>query len=163
VLGERLAVGHLGLADGGVDVELAQHAVDQHLEVQLAHARDEGLARLLVGLHDEGGVLLGEGVEGLAHLVLVGLGLGLDRNLDDRLGELRFSKMIGSFSSEIVSPVRVFLRPMPTAMSPADTKSRSSRLLACMRRMRPTRSFWPVRLLSTLSPLFRCPSRPGSR
>ena len=65
--------------------------------------------------------------------------------------------MIGFFSSEMVSPVRVFLRPMPTAMSPADTKSRSSRLLACMSRMRPTRSLEPVRLLRTLSPLCSVP------
>ena len=36
--GDRLAVRDLRLADVGVDVELAHHAVDEHLEVQLAHA-----------------------------------------------------------------------------------------------------------------------------
>ena len=34
---DRLAVGDLGAADVGVDVELAQEAIDDHLEVQLAH------------------------------------------------------------------------------------------------------------------------------
>ena len=37
-LRDRLAVRDLRLADVGVDVELAHHPVDEHLEVQLAHA-----------------------------------------------------------------------------------------------------------------------------
>src|SRR5207248_544527 len=41
---DGLAVGHLRAADVGLDRELALHAVDQHLEVQLAHAGDDGLA-----------------------------------------------------------------------------------------------------------------------
>ena len=87
-LADGLPVGHLGLAHVGVDPELAQHPVDQHLEVELAHARDDGLAGLLVGVDPEGRVLLGQGLEGLGQLVLVVLGLGLDGHVDDRLGEL---------------------------------------------------------------------------
>ena len=87
-LGDRLAVGHLRLADGGVHLELAEHAVDDHLEVELAHPGDDGLAGLLVGADLEGRVLLGQAEEGLAHLVLVDLGLGLHRDVDDGLGEL---------------------------------------------------------------------------
>ena len=86
-LADGLAVGHLGLADVGVHAELAEHPVDQHLEVELAHPRDHRLAGLLVGVDPERRVLLGERVEGLGQLVLVGLGLGLDRDVDDRLGE----------------------------------------------------------------------------
>jgi hypothetical protein len=48
-LRDRLAVGDLRLADVGLDLELALHAVDEHLEVQLAHAGDDRLAGLLVG------------------------------------------------------------------------------------------------------------------
>jgi hypothetical protein len=44
VLRDGLAVGHLRLADVGLDAELALHAVDDDLEVQLAHAGDDGLA-----------------------------------------------------------------------------------------------------------------------
>ena len=82
-----LAVGHLRAADGGLDVELAAHAVDDDLEVQLAHAGDDGLAGLLVGAHLEGGVLLRQAGEGHAHLLLVDLGLRLDRDVHDRVGE----------------------------------------------------------------------------
>ncbi len=56
--------------------------------MQFAHAGDDGLAALLVGLDAEGRILGGETVERQAHLFLVALGLGLDRDLDDRLGEL---------------------------------------------------------------------------
>ncbi len=71
LLANRLAVGHLGLAHVGVHVELAEHPVDQDLEVELAHAGDDRLPGLLVGLDAEGGVLLGQREEGLAQFVLV--------------------------------------------------------------------------------------------
>ena len=48
-LADRLAVGDLRAADVRVDVELAHQAVDDDLEVQLAHAGDERLPGLLVG------------------------------------------------------------------------------------------------------------------
>ena len=82
-----LAVGDLRAPDVGLDAELALHAVDEHLEVQLAHARDLGLAGLFVGAHLEGRVLLGEAAERDRHLLLVDLRLRLDGDLDDRLGE----------------------------------------------------------------------------
>ena len=87
-LGDGLAVGHLRLADGGLDVELAHHPVDEHLEVQLAHAGDDRLAGLLVGAHAERRVLVGQRLERLAELVLVALRLRLDGDVDHRLGEL---------------------------------------------------------------------------
>ena len=57
---DGLAVGDLRLADVRLDLELALHAVDDDLEVQLAHAGDDGLPRLLVGADAERGVFLGE-------------------------------------------------------------------------------------------------------
>src|SRR6185369_8095046 len=52
-LADRFAIGHLGLAHVGLDAELTPHAVDDDLQVQLAHAGDDGLARFLVGLDAE--------------------------------------------------------------------------------------------------------------
>src|SRR5262249_7051288 len=69
-----LAVGNLRPADGGLDLELTLHAVDEHLEVQLAHAGDHGLAGLLVGPDVESRVLLGKTRERRGHLLLVDLG-----------------------------------------------------------------------------------------
>src|SRR5690606_33990451 len=76
--GEGLLVGDLGPPDVGLNLELPQQPVDDDLQVQLAHALDDRLARLLVGVDAEGRVFLGQLAQGLAHLVLVGLGLRLD-------------------------------------------------------------------------------------
>lgn len=87
-LADRLAVRDLRLADVRLDAELALHAVDEHLEVKLAHTTDDGLAGLLVGVHLEGRVLLGEALDGDTQLLLVTLGLGLDGDLNDRRREV---------------------------------------------------------------------------
>ena len=61
----------------------------QHLWNHLANLHgDDGLAGLLIGVGLEGGVLLGQLGQGDAHLLVAGLGLGLDGHADDRLGEL---------------------------------------------------------------------------
>src|SRR5690606_21750700 len=73
--GDGLAVGDLRLADGGLHRELAHHPVDEHLEVQLAHAGDDGLASLVIGAHAERRVFVGQRLERLAELVLIALGL----------------------------------------------------------------------------------------
>src|SRR5581483_833404 len=84
----RLAVRHLRLADVRLDAELALHAVDDNFEMQLAHAGDDGLPGLFVGADAEGRIFLRETLQGDAHLLLIGLGLRLDRLRNDRLGEL---------------------------------------------------------------------------
>src|SRR4051812_12378127 len=84
---DRLAVRHLRLADVRLDLELPLHAVDEDVEVELAHALDDGLAGLLVLLGAERRVLFGQLLDRGAELLLVGLRLGLDGDLDDRLRE----------------------------------------------------------------------------
>src|SRR3546814_1439849 len=86
-LRERFAVRHLRRADVRFDLELALHAIDEDVEVKLAHALDDRLARFMVGRHAERGILGGQTVERDTHTFLVGLGLRLHRQLDDRLGE----------------------------------------------------------------------------
>src|ERR671916_209799 len=86
-LADRLAVGDLRLADVGLDLELAPHAVDEDLQVQLAHAGDDRLTGLLVEADLEGRVFLGQLLDGRAQLLLVALGLRLDGDRDDRRGE----------------------------------------------------------------------------
>ena len=85
---ERFTIGHLRGANVRFDLELALHPIDEDVEVKLAHALDDRLARFMVGRHAEAGILGGQAVERDAHLFLVGLGLRLDAELDDRIGEL---------------------------------------------------------------------------
>src|SRR5437588_3890878 len=59
-LADRLAIRNLGLADVGLHLELAQEAVDDDLQVELAHPVDQGLRGLLVAGHAERRILEGE-------------------------------------------------------------------------------------------------------
>ena len=84
---DRLAIRDLRLADVGGDAELAHHAVDDDLEVQLAHPADDGLVRFRVRVDLERRVFLHELRERDAHLFLIDFRLRLDGDGDDRLGE----------------------------------------------------------------------------
>src|SRR6202007_2084599 len=86
-LANRLAEGHLRLAHIGVDLVLALHAVHKNFEVQLTHAANDRLARILVRTNLERGIFIGQLRQRDTHLLLIGLGLWLDRNRDNRLGE----------------------------------------------------------------------------
>ncbi len=69
--------------------------VDLDVEMKFAHALDDGLAGLRVGRDTERRIFGGELVQRHAHLLLVGLGLGLDRHLDDRIRKLHLLKNDG--------------------------------------------------------------------
>ena len=84
---QRLAIGDLRRADVGVDLVGTAQDVDLDVEVQFAHALEAGLAGLVVGRDAEGRILSGETLQREAQLLLVGLGLRLNGDLDDRLGE----------------------------------------------------------------------------
>src|SRR5205085_10254666 len=73
----RLLVSDLRLALVGVDAELAQQAVNDDLKVELAHALDDRLPRLLVRVDLEGRVFLRQSLQRHAELFLVDLRLGL--------------------------------------------------------------------------------------
>ena len=85
---DRFAIRHLRLADIGVDLELAQHPVNDNLQMQLAHPGDQRLRGLLVDADAERRIFFGQLLQRLAELLLIGLGLGLDRDLDNRIGKL---------------------------------------------------------------------------
>src|SRR5581483_9522706 len=85
---ERLLVRDLRLADRRLDVELALQAVDDDVEVQLAHAGDDDLAGLQVGLHVERRILRAQLLQPDDELLLIRFGLRFDRERDDRRGEV---------------------------------------------------------------------------
>src|SRR5690606_34584686 len=86
--GEALAIRHLRCTNVGLNLELAPHAIDEDVEVKLAHALDDRLARFMVGRDAERRILGSQARQGNAHLLLVGFGLRLHRQLDDRIRKL---------------------------------------------------------------------------
>ena len=86
-LADGLAISNLGLADLAVHFEFAEHAVNDDLQVKLAHAGDDALASLLVGVDPESRILFSQLLESNAHLLLVVLGSRLNRNGDNRIRE----------------------------------------------------------------------------
>jgi len=87
LLGDGFAVGDAGLADLDVDLHVADEFGADDVEVELAHAGDDGLAGLVVELGAEAGVLAPDDAQGLGEAALVLAGLGLDGHGDDGLGE----------------------------------------------------------------------------
>ena len=86
-LADGLTVGNHRVTHVGLDLELATHTVDDDVEVELTHTTDDGLAGLGVELDGERRVLFRQLLDGDAHLLLVGLRLGLDGDLDNGGGE----------------------------------------------------------------------------
>ena len=85
---EPLAIGDLRGADIGVNLIGATQDIDLDVEVELAHALEDGLARFLIGRDAEGRVLGRELRQRDTELFLVGLRLRLDCDFDHRLREL---------------------------------------------------------------------------
>src|SRR4029079_16593312 len=84
----RLAVGNLRLALGCLDSEFSVQSIHDDLEVELTHSGNDRLARLSVCEDSESRVFLRQSEQGSTELLLVGLRLRLDGDLDNRLGEL---------------------------------------------------------------------------
>src|SRR5438034_6979014 len=87
VLANGLAIRHLRLADIGLNGELPHHAINNYLEMQFAHAADDGLTAVWVSMNFEGRIFLGQFRKRHAHFFLIALGLWLDRHRDYRCRE----------------------------------------------------------------------------
>src|SRR5579883_2052306 len=84
---DSLPVGDLGLADVRLNPELPEEAIHDHLQVQLAHARDDRLPGLGVSSDAEGRILFSQTGQSDPHFILIGLGLGFNSLGDNRLWE----------------------------------------------------------------------------
>ena len=85
---DGLTVSNLRCTHVCFNLELTQQTVNDDLQVQLAHTGDDGLTGLFVSVGLEGRILFGQLCQRDAHLLVAGLGLRLDGNADNRLGEL---------------------------------------------------------------------------
>ena len=86
-LRDRLAIGYLRLADVCLNLKFTQHTVNDNLQMQLAHAGDDRLARFLIRIAAEGRIFLRKLSKRNAHFLLTGLRLGLDSHTNNRLWE----------------------------------------------------------------------------
>ena len=73
-----LAVRNLRRAYVRLNLKLAQKSVNDNIKVQLAHARNNGLTGLLVGVGLKGGVLFGKLNQRQSHFFLTRLCFRLD-------------------------------------------------------------------------------------
>ena len=84
---DGLAVRDAYLFGLDLDAEFPRQALERDGEVGLAHAAEQRLVRLGVALDPEHRVFLLQPVQRVGELVLVGLGLGVDRHREQRFGQ----------------------------------------------------------------------------
>ena len=82
-LADRFFVRNLRTPDVRFDLEFTLHAVDDNFEMKFAHSADDRLAGFFIGRDAECRIFFRKLLHRLAHLLLVGLRLRLDRLVDD--------------------------------------------------------------------------------
>src|SRR5262249_3154752 len=87
MLANRLAIGHLRFANVRFHLVLANHAVNDDLQVKLTHAADDGLSRIGISVNLKGRIFLSKTAKRHAHFFLVALGLGFNCYRNYRLGK----------------------------------------------------------------------------
>ena len=85
---DGLLVCHLGSSLVAFNIELSLKTVNKNFKMQLTHAADDCLSAVRIGLHPEGGILLGKLTECVAQTVNVSLCLRFDGDPDNRFREL---------------------------------------------------------------------------
>ena len=93
--GDGLAVYHLWFAHLGRHPKLFHEPPGDNIQVQLAHAPEYGLRRLLVKLDVEGGVFAGESLQCQGEFLLVPHGAGFDGDRNDRFGKFNCFELDG--------------------------------------------------------------------
>src|SRR5208282_1638586 len=84
MLPNGLAIRDLRLADVRLNLVFAHHAVDDDFEMQLAHAADDRLPAIRIGVNFKSRIFLCQPRQRHTHLFLIGLGLRFDRNRNYR-------------------------------------------------------------------------------
>src|ERR1700739_444855 len=83
----RFAISDLRPPDACLHAEFAQHTIHNNFKVQFAHAGNQSLSGVRVGVYAEGGIFLRKLLKGVAELILIRLGLRLDGYRNDRSRE----------------------------------------------------------------------------
>ena len=140
-LQNRLAIGHLRAAHVRLHAELAHHAVDDNFQMQLAHAGNQRLARIVHRCERGRWDLPAPACRARCPFFPGPLwSWARSRRKSPASGNRCFRERWAFLRRHSVSPVVTFFRPTHAAISPASIDSISSRLFACMRSRRPMRS-----------------------
>ena len=86
-LGDGFSVRNLRITDVGFHFEFPQQTVYDDIQMQFAHAGDDGLPGFLIGIRTERRVLFCQFAQRNGHLFLSGFGLGLNGYLNNRFRE----------------------------------------------------------------------------
>src|ERR1700731_3870485 len=116
--GDCFPIRDLRFARVRVHFEFAEHAVANDFQMQLAHAGDDGLAGVFVGVNLEGRIFLGQtrrrpALFSWSTFVFGSIAIEMTGS-----GNVGGSSRIGWSSSQSVSPVVMFLMPTIAAISP---------------------------------------------
>src|SRR5579859_1264123 len=84
VLADRFAISDLRTPDSRLHAKLAHHAIHNDLKVQFAHAGNQSLSGVGIGVYPKSGIFLRKLLERVAELILIRFGLRLDGHRDDR-------------------------------------------------------------------------------
>jgi len=155
---------HLRLADVGLDIEFALHAIDDDLKVQLTHSGDDRLAGFLIRMHAEGGSSFARRCSATPIFSWSTLVFGSTATEMTGTGKIHLLKRNDLLKVAQRVAVKTSFKPTAAAMSPARTSLISVRSLACICRSRPMRSFLPlVGHVNGIAPSSTCRSTRGRR
>ena len=87
---DGFTVSNLRFAYGAVYVKFTSHTIDNDVEVEFAHAGDDGLVGFRIGVYFEGRIFFCQSLKSIAHLFLVSFGLWFNSNGNDRIREFHF-------------------------------------------------------------------------
>ncbi len=99
--------------------------MNQDLQMELSHPRDDGLCGVLVEFHQEGGIFLGQPLQGRSQFILVSVGFGFHGHRHHRLIEIygfqenrMFLRAEGVTRGRLLQPHEGYNIPRPGLLQP---------------------------------------------
>lgn len=86
--GDRLKVWKMRREEVGLKIELEINEIEENVEVKLENEGDDGMKGILVRIEEERRILGRKKIERNENILMVGIGIRIDRDLDKRIREL---------------------------------------------------------------------------
>ena len=158
LLANSFAIGDLRLTNIGFDLVLTHHAVDDDFQMQLAHAADDGLAGVRIGMHLKGGIFLRQLGQRHAHLLLIRLGLRFHGNVNNRRREVdRFKNDRRLIGADGIARNQILQTHAGANVAGVDLDDLFPLVGMHLQQAADALGSLPVRGLRTVSPVFKWP------